>query len=412
MDIKITPHKLCGTVSVPSSKSIVHRALICAALADGNSVVKGVSFSDDIYATVNSLKALGAKFVIDNDTVFVTGISSPPNHAVIDCNESGSTLRFIIPVAAALGVSTTFTGKGRLPERPITPYIREMSKKSISFDYNNTMPFSVKGTLTGGKYFLEGDISSQFITGLLFALPLLEKDSEIILTSPLQSKPYVDITIDCLSRFGVGVSETQNGYTIKGNQKYLPSSFSSEGDYSQAAFFFVANAIGNNVRIDNLNEKSIQGDKKIVEVLREIGYNDKKGKLDGFSINASDIPDLVPILAVLGCFCGSESRIFGAQRLKIKESDRLLAISSVLNKLGSDITPVNDGLIIRPVKSFHGGVCQSFGDHRIVMSLAVAATRSESDVIIQNADAVNKSYPDFFNDYINLGGIANVINME
>ena len=411
MDIKITPQKLTGKVSIPSSKSITHRALICAALAKGNSVLNGISFSDDINATVSALEQLGAKFEIDTNKITVHGITQLPKTAEIDCLESGSTLRFLIPIAAALGVNSTFIGKGRLPERPITSYIRELSKKGIIFNYNNIMPFAINGRLQSGIFHIEGDVSSQFITGLLFALPILEGDSKIILTSPLESKPYVDMTIDCLKNFGIEINEIENVYLVKGNQKYLPQNLTIEGDYSQAAFFFVANAIGNNVQIDNLFQKSLQGDKKIIEILNEIGYNNNNG-LDCFSINATDIPDLVPILAVLGCFCNGTSKIYGAGRLKIKESDRLIAISSVLNTIGGKVTPTDDGLIIKPITEFSGGITNSFGDHRIVMSLAIAATRSTKPIIIQNADAVNKSYPSFFEDYINLGGIADVINME
>ena len=411
MDIKITPQRLCGTVSIPSSKSVTHRALICAGLAEGKSILSGISFSDDITATVSALEQLGTKFEIDGDNITVYGITNSPKLAEIDCFESGSTLRFLIPIAAALGVNATFTGKGRLPERPITSYVRELSKNSISFNYNNSMPFSINGKLQGGEFHLEGDVSSQFITGLLFALPLLDADSKVIMTSPLESKPYVDMTIACLNDFGIEINETNDGYFIKGKQKYLPKNLTVEGDYSQAAFFFVANAIGNNIQIDNLFQKSLQGDKKIIEILKEIGYNNTNS-LDCFCIDATDIPDLVPILAVLGCFCNGTSKIFGASRLKIKESDRLLAISSVLNSIGGKITPTDDGLIIEPINEFIGGITDSFGDHRIVMSLAIAATRSTNPIIIQNADAVNKSYPSFFKDYIKLGGIANVINVE
>lgn len=411
MDIKILPNKLYGKVSIPSSKSATHRSLICAALSDGKSVLNGISFSDDINATILALERLGAKFEIVNDSITIYGITKPPELAEINCLESGSTLRFLIPIVAALGVDTTFTGKGRLPERPITSYIRELSKNSITFDYNNSMPFSMSGMLQGGDFYIEGDVSSQFITGLLFALPLIDADSKIIITSPLESKPYVDMTIDCLNDFGIVINEIKDGYLIKGNQKYSPRNLAIEGDYSQAAFFFVANAIGNNVQIDNLFNESLQGDKKIIEILKEIGYNNNNS-LDCFNIDATNIPDLVPILAVLGSFCNGTSKIFGASRLKIKESDRLLAISSVLNSIGGKITPTDDGLIIKPINEFIGGVTDSFGDHRIVMSLAIAATRSIKPIIIQNADAVNKSYPNFFKDYINLGGIADVINVE
>ncbi|MGN0622044.1 MAG: 3-phosphoshikimate 1-carboxyvinyltransferase [Porcipelethomonas sp.] len=411
MNIKIIPGKLKGNVNIPSSKSMTHRVLIGAALSEGESVISNITFSRDIYATIDALKACGADIKTEGNTVTVSGISGRvPENADIDCCESGSTLRFMIPVTAALGINSVYRGKGRLPERPITPYLRELSQKGISFDYNNTMPFSVSGRLLPGKFSLEGNISSQFITGLLFALPLLRGDSEIILTSPLESKPYADMTIDSLRLFGIEINETENGYYIKGGQKYCAASVSVEGDYSQAAFFYVANALGSKVEMSNLRPDCSQGDKKIVEITENLCYNEKNEPM-GFSVNASDIPDLVPILAVLGTFCHGVSRISGAERLRIKESDRLAATSAALNALGGDVTPVDDGLIIRHAE-LTGGTADSCGDHRIAMCAAVAATICKEPVTIKNADSVEKSYPDFFRDYVNLGGTANVITME
>ncbi len=411
MDIKIIPSKLSGEVNIPSSKSMTHRVLICAAFAEGTSVISNVTFSKDIYATIDALKAAGAEISVSGNTVTVKGIAgNVPKNADIDCCESGSTLRFMIPVTAALGITAVYRGQGRLPERPITPYLRELTKKGITFDYNNTMPFTVSGQLESGKFELEGDVSSQFITGLLFALPLLDGDSEIVMTSRLESKPYADMTIDCLKQFGVMVSETENGYFVKGGQKYQPQNTAVEGDYSQAAFFYVANALGSNIKINNLIDKSSQGDKKIVEIVRDLCYNNKDIP-DGFKIDASDIPDLVPILGVLGTFCGGKSEIFNAARLKIKESDRLAATADAVNALGGKITPTDDGLIIEHAE-LSGGVADSAGDHRIAMSAAIAATICTGPVIIKNAESVEKSYPDFFKDYINLGGTANVINLE
>lgn len=411
MDIKIIPGKLKGTVSIPSSKSMTHRVLIGAALAKGKSVISNVTFSKDIYATIDALKASGADITADGNTVTVNGLSGRcPKKAVIDCCESGSTLRFMIPVTAALGISAVYRGQGRLPERPITPYLRELPQKGITFDYKNTMPFSVSGKLISGKYSLEGNISSQFITGLMFALPLLDGDSEIILTSPLESKPYADMTIESLKLFGIDIKETLEGYYIKGGQQYHSADVTVEGDFSQAAFFYVANALGSNIIIENLKKESTQGDKKIVEITENLCYNENNVPM-GFSVNASDIPDLVPILAVLGTYCLDTSKISGAERLKIKESDRLTATAAAINALGGNVTPINDGLIINNARLI-GGTIDSCGDHRIAMCAAIAATICQKPVIIKNADSVEKSYPDFFRDYINLGGIANVITVE
>lgn len=238
MDIRIKPSSLKGTLQIPASKSCAHRTIICAALADGVSNLSGITMSKDIEATIASMTALGASFEINGKTIVVKGINgSISGTADIDCNESGSTLRFIIPIAAALGAEAEFHGRGRLPQRPIDIYTRELTKHGITFDYDNTMPFTISGRLTSGTYEIEGNVSPQFITGLLFALPLLDGDSEIILTSHLESRPYVDITIDTLKRFGISILETENGFKVKGGQKYTPHSEQVEGDYSQAAFF-------------------------------------------------------------------------------------------------------------------------------------------------------------------------------
>lgn len=408
MDILIKPSVLKGRLNIPASKSCAHRAVICAALADGISEISGITMSKDIEATINAMTALGAEFDIVDDVIYVTGIKKSPDSAHIDCNESGSTLRFIIPVAAALGVDALFSGKGRLPQRPIDIYKRELSKHNIEFLTEN-MPYEIKGKLTGGIYEIEGNVSSQFITGLLFALPLIEDDSEIIMTSHLESRPYVDITVDILKRFGISIEETENGFKIRGGQKYTPHNERVEGDYSQAAFFYVANALGSEVEICNLKPDSVQGDKKIIELI-DTAVSD--GKITGYKADCSDIPDLVPILSVLGAYGSEPSLIYNAERLRIKESDRLTACADMLNRLGGKVTVTADGLDIKPVKELHGGIIDSFGDHRIVMSAAIAALKCNGEVIIKGAEATEKSYPDFFNDYKMLGGAADVINME
>jgi 3-phosphoshikimate 1-carboxyvinyltransferase len=290
--------------------------------------------------------------------------------------------------------------------------LRELSKKGIVFAYDNTMPFSIHGQLTAGEYALEGDVSSQYVTGLLLALPLLAGDSVIRMLSPLESKPYVDLTISCMRRFGCEVEETADGYRIKGGQTFHACDAATEGDYSQAAFFCVANAIGNQVTMENLPSESAQGDQKIVEIANEMCYNKRTGKPACFDIDATDIPDLVPILAVLATFGDAPSRITGAHRLKIKESDRLAAISDLLCRLGGQVTANDDGLEIQPVASLHGGVVDSYGDHRIAMCAAIAATRCTQPVTILHGECVEKSYPQFYEDYNQLGGSAHVIVLE
>ena len=416
MNIRISPSVLNGAVEIPSSKSCAHRAIICAALSSDSepSVLSGISFSKDIEATLGAMEAFGAKWELtdkESGTVTVYGIGSErvSGKRNVDCNESGSTLRFVIPIAAALGYDTEFIGRGRLPQRPIDIYTRELGRNGISFDYNNTMPFSISGQLESGTYEIEGNVSSQFITGLLFALPMLDGDSLIKLTSHLESRPYVDITIDTMKRFGIEIEETETSYIIKGGQKYHSHSERVEGDYSQAAFFFVANAIGSQVELKNLLPDSVQGDRQITKIVSETC---KDGRIGSFRADCSDIPDLVPILSVLAAYGSGESVIYNAQRLRIKESDRLETTAAMLNGIGGDVEVTEDGLIIRPTNSLKGGTVDGCGDHRIVMAAAIAALGCTGDVVITGAEAVEKSYPDFFKDYTKLGGKANVINLE
>lgn len=425
MDIKITPRLLHGTVQIPASKSVAHRMLIGSALAQGASILYGFSASADMEATIQCLSSMGAGISIQDDRITVTGIPrglyKPGGQAVrceADCGESGSTLRFLIPIAAALSLSCTFHGRGKLPERPLEPYLRELPKKGVRFQPlgGAPMPFTVSGTLEPGRFELEGNISSQFITGLLMALPLLQGDSEIVLLSPLQSKPYADMTLDCLSRFGIKVRETAAGYQIPGGQEYRPVSCPVEGDYSQAAFFFTANALGSQILLDNLPPpaSTFQGDRKILEILEQMGYNQQEGShaLTSFTADAAQIPDLAPILAVLGCFGSAPSHIYNTARLRIKESDRVEAISSALRAMGGKTESKGDTLTIYPVDFLQGGTVDSRNDHRIVMAAAIASTRCRGPVIIRGAEAVSKSYPAFFEDFKKLGGIADGIHLE
>lgn len=414
MDVKITPSILKGNVRIPPSKSVAHRLIIAAGLADGESVISNIYMSKDIIATIEAMKDLGAEITSSKDesglyTITVKGITKPVENAVIDCNESGSTLRFLIPVASVLGVNATFLGRGRLPQRPITPYLTEMTKNEVEFEYNNTMPFSVSGKLRAGEYKIAGDISSQFITGLLLALSVAEGESEIILTSHLESRPYVDITIDCLNKFGARIEEIQDGFTVKGVKALKPHNEAVEGDYSQAAFFCVANSLGCDINIEGLFDNSFQGDKKIIEICNEIVYNSDKNELKPFDIDCSDIPDLVPILAVLGSFCKGVSYIRNAARLRIKESDRLSAISNALNAVGGKVKELKDGLEITGVDYLTGGEIDSCNDHRIPMAMTVASVKCKGDLIIKGAECVRKSYPDFFEVIKSLGGIVETI---
>lgn len=400
--VTIKPSKLFGKITVPPSKSISHRALICAALAKGRSEITNLLDCADTAATIEILKAFGAKIYREGKITIVEGIEKPNGEAVADCCESGSTLRFLLPVAAALGCRAKFTGKGKLPERPITPYFTELTKNGIIFE-SRTMPYLISGQLKAGEYCIAGDISSQFISGLMFALPLLHGDSRIIITSPLQSKPYADITAAELKKFGVEVTETDYGYFIRGEQSYRPCNTVIEADMSQAAFFAAAAALGSDIEIEGLNLNSLQGDREILDVI-----DSSQG--GAFDVSAAQIPDLVPILTVLAALSRGVSHITDCGRLRIKECDRLAAITAELNKLGAKVTEHPDSLEIEGVNTLKGGVCDCHNDHRIPMSLAIASTCCTEPVTLIGAECVKKSYPTFFEDFASLGGIINVIN--
>ncbi|MDR0222265.1 MAG: 3-phosphoshikimate 1-carboxyvinyltransferase [Oscillospiraceae bacterium] len=383
MDVRITPSKLSGTITPPPSKSVSHRALICSALAGGGKIINLLD-CDDITATKNALSAVRRK------------------SAEIDCGESGSTLRFLMPVFAALGITAVFKGRGELPGRPITPYLEQLPKHGITFE-RTEMPYKISGGLTAGEYRVGGDVSSQFVTGLLLALPLLGGDSEIVLTSPLQSKPYADLTVAVMRDYGVVAEETARGYFIRGGQTYKPCVFTAEADMSQAAFFAVANALGSEIRINGLNPNSLQGDKAIFDIVK---------RPPPYEIDASDIPDLVPVLSVLCAVSPGTSLIRNCSRLRFKECDRLEAVSSVLNKIGGRVEILPDcSLKITGVKQLEGGVCPSRNDHRIAMSLSVAAARCGKPLIVKGAECVKKSYVNFFDDMEKLGGIVDVLGV-
>ncbi len=408
MNIRISPKKLHGKVVVPPSKSQAHRMIIAAALADGESKIDNLSMSKDIIATIDCMRALGAEISVDGSSAVIKGIKNVPEKAVLDCCESGSTLRFLIPVACALGVNATFLGQGNLPNRPITPYLEELPKHGITFDYNGTMPFSVSGKLTGGKFYVDGGISSQFITGLLLGFSVLEEESEIVLTSHLESKPYVDITIGTLSDFGCDAAETETGYCIGAGKALRPYNGSVEGDYSQAAFFLAANLLGSDIEICGLNVNSFQGDKKIVEIFSQMVYNRRNG-LNAFQLDCSDIPDLVPVLSVAAAFADGESRIYNAARLRIKESDRIASSVSLVRVLGAYAEETEDGLIIKGKPCLDGGTVDTYNDHRIAMAAAAASVGCKDDVFVNGAECVSKSYPDFWEAFSSLGGQLEVI---
>ncbi len=422
-DVIINPSELSGQVKIPSSKSICHRALICAGLSDGISNIKNVFFSQDIEATSKAMESLGVSIVEDKNTLIIKGNGQlEVKNSIIDCCESGSTLRFLIPIAAVTGRRIEFVGKGRLMDRPLQPYYEIFDSQQLHYkNVNGKLPLTIDGKLMPGEYRIKGDISSQFISGLLFALPLLNGDSKIILTTPLESRPYVDLTIEMLKNFSVCIeNNTYNEILIRGNQKYRPADYSVEGDFSQGAFWLIAGVLGAEVVCEGLNMKSIQGDKIILEIIKKMGGKlavdgDKVQVLpsstSGIIIDASQCPDLVPILAVLAALSRGTTEIINAGRLRIKESDRLSAMTCELNKIGADIKERSDGLIIKGRETLSGGIVNSWNDHRIAMALAIASIKCNEPLIIQESECVKKSYPDFWKDFRKLGGKIDEWNM-
>jgi len=419
-DVIIRPAHLCGSVTAPPSKSAAHRAILCAALAKGMSEIANITLSDDMRATMGAIEAMGARVHYENRTLQIDTTGSLAKSAQIDCGESGSTLRFFIPVAAALGMHAEFAGHGRLPQRPIGVYLDCLPPHGISCQTEGGLPFKISGQLTAGKFVLPGNISSQFITGLLLALPLLGSDSELVLSSPLESAAYVDMTIAIQREFGVQIEPADTGWHIRGGQSYTPRTYTVEGDWSQAAFFLAAGALGGELSISGLSRSSTQGDKAAESIFAQFGADVawqgniltvKSNSLHGMKIDAAQIPDLVPILAATAALCEGQTRIYHAERLRIKESDRLAAMADGLAKLGANIQQTDDGLLIIGVPQLHSGNVQGYNDHRIVMALAIAALNTNGEVRISDAQSIDKSYPQFFADYNMLGGNADVVNM-
>lgn len=416
--IKITPSSLQGKISVPPSKSLCHRAIIAAGLASDTCNVENVVFSEDILATCNAMRDLGVSVTKGKTNAIVNGKNfSNKTENNIDCSESGSTLRFLIPIALLTGSEFTFTGKGRLVTRPLTPYYKMFKEQDIKYSSNDGLPLTVQGKLKAGEYKLPGNISSQFITGLLFALPLLKGNSKIIVTTELESKAYIDLTIDVLSKFSVHIENLGcNEISIVGEQKYIAKDYRVEGDFSQAAFWIVAGILGGDIQCEDMNINSLQGDKVIVDIIAKMGGNISieeskikvaKSETRGVIIDASECPDLVPILAVLASLSKGTTEIINAARLRIKECDRLKAMATELTKLGGDVVETEDGLIIRGKENLEGGNVDSYNDHRIAMALSVASIRCKQPVIITDSACIKKSYPEFYNDFVMLGGKVN-----
>ena len=418
MNITCYPATLSGTVAAIPSKSDVHRKLICAALSqNGGTLPLYTPYCDDIAATVRCLTALGAAFTETANGMQITPVVRQPE-ALLDCGESGSTLRFLLPVAMCVCNRIHVTGSGRLPERPISTLTDAMSAHGVQF-HPTTLPLTAEGMLTGGIYEIAGNISSQFLSGLLMALPLCESDSEIRLTTPLQSSAYVDMTLDTLRMFGAEIQvKTESGllrYDIKGKQMLrFPDDIQVDGDWSNAAFWLTAGAVQETgaVGVSGLFADSIQGDREITAILERAGAKishtgDKTivscRTMSEFDANMEKIPDLLPILAVRAALSSGTCHFTHAERLRLKESDRLASVAAMLRALGGKVEEYPDGLCVCGGQ-LSGGTVDAQNDHRLVMAAAIAALRCTEPVTILGAEAVNKSYPSFFADYAALGG--------
>lgn len=423
MDIRINPRALQGRLPAISSKSAAHRLFFAAAAADGQTEIclQGKP-GEDILATISCLKALGVNITEEkqsrDETAYTVTPASPMSgkaeKPLLDCGESGSTARMLLPLATYLAPNGfMMTGKGRLPERPMTPLIDELINKGCEFG-SKSIPFECKNTPDGGTFRIAGNISSQFISGLLFLLPLLKEGGSIEIDPPLQSAGYVDMTVDTLSLFGVDIKQTENRIFVKGGQGYrTPGKINAEGDWSSAAFWLCAGAINGSVTVTGLNAASTQKDKYVFDILKEMGadctqngeeFTVTSKTLKGITIDASEIPDIIPVLSVVCAVAEGESRIVNAGRLRLKESDRIDSTCAMLKSLGAEVYADEDSIGIIGKKALSGGVADSFNDHRIAMSAAVASAACTGPVTIRGADCNAKSYTSFFDDFRMLGG--------
>ena len=422
MDMTFFPAPLKGTVAAPASKSEAHRKMICAGLTKGATVLSGFMDSADMAATARCLKALGAKIGQSDDCLTVTGYAKKPcKLPVLDCGESGSTLRFFVPIALAMTKGGVFRMHGRLGQRPMDVYRDLFVPRGVRWRMgvgcDGAAELTVKGELESGHYVMPGNVSSQFVSGLLFALPLLEEDSTLTVLSPVESADYIRMTIEALTQSGIIVEEIAPfSWRIPGNQQYLAKDGQLSGDYSQAAVLACAGALGHAVTITQLAKETTQGDRVVLAHLASIGANvveDEVGltvtadKLTGVDLDMSNCPDIAPILALTCQLAEGESRLNGCGRLRLKECDRLTATVEMLNLLGGNARAEGDTMVIQGVEALKGGVTlPDYNDHRMVMLGAIAASIAQEPVKVAGVQAVNKSWPEFINVYKALGGKA------
>ncbi|MDR2647394.1 MAG: 3-phosphoshikimate 1-carboxyvinyltransferase [Oscillospiraceae bacterium] len=400
--------RVCGKLRAIASKSDFHRLLIAASLAEQPcKIMLEDAPSNDILATVDCLNALGASITMEGGKIRVAPIKRTSDECWLDCGESGSTLRFLLPIAAAHGKKASFIGKGKLPQRPIKPLLDELLRHGVKIREDAHAMLAIEGQLRAGDYGLPGNVSSQFVSGLLFALPLLEGNSTVCITSPLESSGYADMTIQTLRRFGIRIEAIDNGWAIAGGQSYRSpcECLRPEGDWSNAAFWLAAGALAGDVSVAGLDANSMQPDRQIADVLRKMGADIspdltvRQTALRAIDFDASGAPDLVPIVSVLMALAEGASHITNAARLRVKECDRLQAVAETINALGGDCVAHADGLTIRGVARFKDAALDSYNDHRIAMSIAVAGLRTQGALSLTRAEAVQKSYPHFWEDY-------------
>ena len=411
----ISPGARTGRVHIPASKSQAHRLLICAALGKEKTEVVCDGISADIAATAKCLRALGAKVERTETGFLVSPIQKVPEGCCdLLCGESGSTLRFLLPVVGALGAQAAFHREGRLPQRPLAPLDGVLTAHGMTLSEDGDL-LLCSGQLQAGDYEIAGNVSSQYISGLLMALPRLTGESTLTVTGTLESAAYIAMTEDALKLSGVKFSKSGASYAIPGGQRFrLPLRTAVEGDWSNAAFFLCMGALAKGgVRVEGLNLKSSQGDRGVLDVLRAFGaevgeegdtVTVRRGTLRGVTIDASPIPDLIPVLSVVASVAAGETRVENAYRLRLKESDRLQSTANLLRALGGRVEEKEDGLVITGVPALHGGAVETQNDHRLAMSAATAACAATGEVTVDNDACVAKSYPRFWEDYGSLKG--------
>ncbi|AEF95859.1 3-phosphoshikimate 1-carboxyvinyltransferase [Methanotorris igneus] len=408
-----------GVVNAPPSKSYTHRAVIGASLAEGTSRIKNPLNGADCLSSVHGCRMLGAEIELNEEYWIVKGTSPQTPDNIIDIGNSGTTLRILTGISSQIPKGyAILTGDDSIRRRPMQPLLdalKQLGIEAFSSKGNGTAPIIVKGgKLKGDVVKIRGDISSQFITSLMMTLPFNENDTEIVLTSPLKSRPYLEITMDVLDKFGIKIDETEDGFLVYGNQKYKAIDYTVEGDYSSASYLVAAGVLFNSdITINNLFKDSKQGDKAIIKIVKEMGADVKvkddkiiiRGEynLHGIDVDVKDIPDLVPTIAVLGCFAEGKTTIYNGEHVRLKECDRLSACAKELSKMGAKITEKPDGLVIEGVKKLKGAKLNTYHDHRLVMAFTIAGMKAEGETVIEGEEAVRISFPNFVEVMKSLG---------